>query len=80
MSIRWRKDGRLLCAAKSVKETGDTYLDDRLHYELAVQQKVLVPDVNEEDNGLWHWLHGECLISEHPDDCRRSTFIRSESN
>ncbi len=77
MAIRWRKNGTLVCAAKTTEEEGDTYIDDRLHYELSVQQKVLVPHDSEETTGLWRWLHGECLISEHPDDCRRSTFIQA---
>lgn len=67
MSIRWRKSGELLCAAKHKEKEGDTYLDDRLHYELAVVQKVLVPDREEETNGRWHWLHGD-----------RGIFVRSE--
>lgn len=65
MSIRWRKNGELICAAKSKEKRGDTYIDDRLHYELSVIQKVLVADRNEEANGLWHWLHP-------------STYIRTE--
>lgn len=69
----------MLCAAKCDEEDGDVYIGDRLHYELAVQQKVLVPAFDEAESGLWHWLHGQCLIAEHPDDCRRSTFIRAEA-
>lgn len=56
MSIRWRKDGKLLCAAKHDEKPGDTYIDDRLQYKLAVELKVLVPDYNECLNGLHHWL------------------------
>ncbi len=76
MSLRWRKTGELVCGAKSESMKDDTYIDDRLHYELSVIQKVVVPDISEEENGLWHWLHGECSISEHPKDCRRSPFTR----
>lgn len=68
MSVRWRKTGELLCAAKSEPMEGDTYIDDRLQYELAVIQKVLIPDTNEATNGLHHWLHGWCNTSEHPND------------
>lgn len=55
MSIRWRKDGRLICGAKSEPEEDDTYIGDRLHYQLAVVERVLIPDPNEEENGLWAW-------------------------
>lgn len=43
MAIRWRLDGRLLCAATSKPEAGDTYIDDRLHYELSVKLGVMIP-------------------------------------
>ncbi len=59
MSLRWRLTGEILCAAKSEEMEGDTYINDRLHYELSVIQKTIVPDLKEEENGLWHWLHGE---------------------
>ena len=55
MSIRWRKSGKLLCAAKCKERAGDTYIDDRLHYQLAVILKAIIPDKDEEKNGLWHW-------------------------
>lgn len=59
MAVRWRADGRLLCAAKSEPKEGDTYIDDRLHYYLSVQARVLVADVDHEINRLWYWIHGE---------------------
>ena len=80
MSLRWRKTGELVCAAKSEPEEGDTYINDRLHYELSVIQKTIVPDLQEEKTGRWFWLHGECQIAEHPDDCRDAPFIRVDSN
>ena len=55
MAIRWRRDGRLICAAMSDVEEGDTYIDDRLHYELTVLRDVIIADVNHKINGLWHW-------------------------
>lgn len=76
MALRWRKNGAIVCAAKTASESGDTYINDRLHYELSVIQKVVVPDIHESKNGIWHWLHGECNVSEHPDDARRSPFAR----
>lgn len=68
MSLRWRKNGDLICGAKSEPQQDDTYIDDRLHYELSVMQKTIVPDRNEEQNGLWYWLHGE----------EGGTFVRKE--
>lgn len=59
MALRWRLDGSILCAAKCEPEEGDTYIDDRLHYELSVIQKTVVPDKNERKTGRWHWLHND---------------------
>lgn len=59
MSIRWRADGRMLCAAKFPEEYGDTYIDDRLHYQLSVISKAIVADIDHEKNGLWHWVHND---------------------
>lgn len=59
MAIRWRATGELLCAAKSLAEKDDTYIDDRLHYQLSVISRVLIADVNHENNGLWYWVHGD---------------------
>lgn len=59
MSLRWRKTGEILCAAKSEAMENDTYINDRLHYQLSVIQKIVIPDSGEDTNGLWHWLHGE---------------------
>ena len=76
MSLRWRITGELLCGAKSKPQKDDTYINDRLHYELSVIQKVVVPDKDEEENGLWYWLHGECNRSDHKQNYRHSPFIR----
>lgn len=59
MSIRWRLDGKLICAAMSEPEKGDTYIDDRLHYQLSVISRVIIADINHEENGLWYWVHAE---------------------
>ena len=56
MSLRWRKDGTLICGAKSEPQEDDCYIDDRLHYMLSLILKVIEPDENEEENGLWHWV------------------------
>ena len=55
MAIRWREDGRLICAAMSEPEEGDTYIDDRLHYQLSVITRAIIADINHKTNGLWHW-------------------------
>ncbi len=78
MSLRWRKTGEMVCAAKSRSRNGDTYINDRLHYELSQHQKCLVADKNEEKNGLWYWLHGECSRTDHIDNARHGTQMRTE--
>lgn len=72
MAIRWRKNGELICAAKSLAFPGDTYIDDRMHYELSVNQKCLVADRNHETNGLHHWLHAG-------GNPKAGVFIRTEN-
>lgn len=57
MAIRWRKSGKLVCAAMSEPESGDTYIDDRLHYQLSVISNSIIADIDHKDNGLWHWVH-----------------------
>lgn len=56
MALRWRKNGKLLCAAKHLGNKDDTYIDDRLHQLLSVELKVVVPNINESLSGEWHWL------------------------
>ena len=56
MSLRWRKNGKLLCGAKSDPLEDDCYIDDRLHYMFSLILKVIVPDPDEDNNGLWHWI------------------------
>jgi hypothetical protein len=57
VALRWRAGGELLCAAKTEPEEGDTYIDDRLHYQLSVVGRVIIADVEETTNGRWHWVH-----------------------
>ena len=59
MSLRWRRNGDLLCAAKTLIDEGDTYIDDRLHYKLAVELKVVIPRDDEPRSGVWHWIEKE---------------------
>ena len=56
MSIRWRKNGSLICASRSLPEDGDTYIGDRLHYQLSIVSKAIVADTDHKTNGLWHWV------------------------
>lgn len=55
MSLRWREDGDLVCAATTEEAEGDTYIDDRLHYQLAVLTRAIHPDPQEKTNSLWYW-------------------------
>lgn len=59
MAIRWRLDGRLICAAMSDPEEDDCYIDDRLHYQLSVISRAIIADIDHEENGLWYWVHDE---------------------
>ena len=59
MAIRWRKSGQLVCAATSDPEEGDTYIGDRLHYQLSVISRAIMADIDHEKNGLWYWVHAE---------------------
>lgn len=52
MALRIRKDGRILCAAMHKREPGDTYINDKLSYEMTVEHKVLVTD---EKHSEWWW-------------------------
>ncbi len=62
MAIRWRINGQLVCAAMSKPEKGDTYIDDRLHYQLSVISRAIMADVDHEINGLWYWIHNNTLL------------------
>lgn len=57
MAIRVRKDGIMLCAAHSVAEEGDTYIDDALHYAMSVEHGVIValPMPDHLNNPQWWW-------------------------
>ncbi len=58
MAIRVRKDGSMVCAAMFPVEDGDTYINDGLHYELSVIQKVIGSESHEKHqiDGRWYWL------------------------
>ncbi|KKM21744.1 hypothetical protein LCGC14_1632340 [marine sediment metagenome] len=59
MSLRWRVNGALLCGAKCDAQENDTYIDDKLHYQLAVELRVVIPQDDEHESGLWHWINEE---------------------
>lgn len=75
MSIRWRTNGDLVCAATSSQEYGDTYINDRLHYQLSVISKAIVANVEHDTNGLWHWVHSQNFLRA---SLEKSSVWRSE--
>ena len=61
MAVRVRASGEVVCAAMHPEQEGDRYIDDGLHYRLAVELRVLVtePMILEEGEGLGgHSKHG----------------------
>jgi len=54
MSLRWRKNGQLICGANSKPKLKDTYINDRLHYKLVVSG-FIIEDKDIDKNNLWHW-------------------------
>ena len=54
LSLRWRTDGRLLCAAKHPPLTNDIYFDDAAHYRLS-EAGLIVPQPDEHTTGRWRW-------------------------
>ena len=61
MAVRVRSSGEVVCAAMHPEQEGDRYIDDGLHYRLAVELRVLVtePMILEEGEGLGgHSKHG----------------------
>ena len=62
MALRVRTDRRIFCAVLSKEEDGDLYVDDAIHYLLAVEQKVIVTTAEPEHssgNGEWWWTGEE---------------------
>jgi hypothetical protein len=46
----------------SEPEEGDTYIGDRLHYQLSVISRAILADINHEENGKWYWVHGDAFL------------------
>lgn len=59
MSLRVRKDGRVLCAAIHDEAEGDTYIPDGLSYQMTTEYKVLVSEPIEKHriSGQWFWAN-----------------------
>ncbi len=65
MSLRIRKNGRILCAAKHPAEVGDTYLNDEISYRLTVELRVIVTEPmfsslgrgGHDKHGEWWWAN-----------------------
>lgn len=60
MSLRIRRDGRILCAAVHPAEPGDTYLHDGIHYKLSAELGAIVTEPMDSAAGRGgHARHGE---------------------
>src|SRR3990170_2176903 len=59
MAVRIRKNKTIVCAATSKKRKSDCYLDDGIHYVLAVELKVM--SFNEKTN-LWEFHKPKKLL------------------
>lgn len=57
MAIRVRRDGTMWCAALTDPMSGDTYIDDALHYEMSVIHGVIVayPMPRHIEEPQWFW-------------------------
>lgn len=58
MALRVRKDGRILCAAKSKPEEGDIYIDDGIHQWLTRCTPIsinVIDSLGEDENGEEEW-------------------------
>ena len=55
MSLRIRVNGDILCAAHTLPESNDTYLDDEIHYKLSVLTEAIVASPNHKEDNLWFW-------------------------
>lgn len=57
MSLRIRRNGKILCTAMHKEESGDIYIDDGLHYILSVEKRIIVTEEWERHSisGEWWW-------------------------
>jgi len=56
MAVRIRKDGTIICAAKSGSEDGDCYLDDGVHYRL---YELGILHSNNDEDDTWYFQTGK---------------------
>lgn len=59
MALRVRKDGKILCAAKSHPEVDDIYIDDAVHGWLSrcYQNSVdIIESLGDDENGEEEWI------------------------
>ena len=66
MAVRIRADRKtIVCAAKSEALPGDYYLDDGIHYMLAVELRVLrCIGINSQGVNLWEFCMMEAKVEE----------------
>ncbi|MFA5307784.1 MAG: hypothetical protein WC365_10105, partial [Candidatus Babeliales bacterium] len=58
MALRVRKNGRILCAAKSKPMDGDLYIDDAIHSWLTRCTNIsidVIESLGEDENGEEEW-------------------------
>jgi hypothetical protein len=55
MALRIRETGEILCAAHTLAEKGDTYLDDDIHYKLSVITGAIIASPNHKEDNRWFW-------------------------
>ena len=69
MAVRIRSDNKtIICAAKSLFEPGDVYIDDNMHYVLSTELVVLsVYGVTPEGADLWKF-HAPITLRERIDN------------
>ena len=59
MAIRIRRDGRIKCAAMHRARAGDTYLGDRVHYDLVIAGALVTEPWGDARGRGGHSVHGE---------------------
>ena len=65
VAVRIRQDGRIVCAAMHPAEHGDTYVGDKLHYDLAIASTLVTEPWQATLGRGGHAAHGEWWWSGH---------------
>ena len=42
----------------------ESYIDDRLHYQLSAISHSIYADIDHDENGLWHWVHIDHVLQD----------------